>query len=394
MTIKRLDHVEPGNLITAPLFNTLLDNIADLQAQIDGLGSSSVEITSVSPAGDVIESSTLTIEGRNFLVPAVLNKVAFDSTPVELFFSGTNSQLVIGVPGNMPSVPGDKTLTVNVPGRGSDFRPVHVIRPPVQLTGKAVIADKSGSLGTIIANTPYTFQFELDGVNLNMAEQFQIKAVFTNAAGVPTTDWDANTSYIGTTGSDHQVAVGANAKTIVGVVVRIPTNAQRADMNIQVNSVHNHPTSSTSLGPIPIIVGAIQAPSSGAVVFTFGQQTSPNVTTVGVGNVLGLQVKFGANPIVNMNGTYTVAGTYTYSALQIEADAGGSAGGWSAGSFVPSSQAHAAGDSEVLQFKIQAPASAPADGVQRYLRITATRQESSAPGQLQSYYRFPIVGVA
>src|ERR1051325_1299898 len=281
VTIRNIDHVLPGALITAPFFNQLIDNMGDLQAQIDALGSAAVVITELIPGGDVTELATLTIRGRNFLVPAVLNTVLFDATRVELFFSGTNTELVIGVPGNMPNVPGDKTLSVNAPGRGSASRTVHVVRPSLQLTGKAVISDKSGNLGTIVADTPYTFQFELDGVNLNMAEQFRVSAVFTNATGTGVTNasWDSNTSYVGTTGSDHQVTVGANTKSTFGVVVRIPTNAQRVDMSIRVTSVHNDPISSTSLGPIPIVVGSVQAPSSGAVVFTFGQQTSPNVTT-------------------------------------------------------------------------------------------------------------------
>src|SRR5258708_4173972 len=113
VTIRNLDHVQPGALITAPFFNLLIDNIADLQAQLDGLASGAVVITELIPAGDVTELATLTIRGRNFLVPAVLNTVLFDATRAELFFSGSNTELVIGVPANMSNVPGDKTLTVS-----------------------------------------------------------------------------------------------------------------------------------------------------------------------------------------------------------------------------------------------------------------------------------------
>lgn len=396
MTITNIDRVKPGQLITSSLLNGLIDNLVDLQAQLLSLAgpspSGAVEITDLSPAGDVTEVTTLTINGRNFAVPAVLNTVSFDSTTVGAFLPGSNdTQLLIDVPGGMPNVPGDKTLTVETPQNGTATRTVHVVSAPVPLTGKVLVSDHTGSLGTIAVNTPYTFQFELDGVNLNISEMFRVHAVYSGVVGGSSADWDAGTSYIGTTGSLHEVTVDANTKVSFGVVVTVPPNAQQADMHVEIVSLHNDPTSSNSTQSIPIKVGATQGTSSGAVTFTFGQQSGNFVAVVPVGTENGLQVKLGKSPIVQMNATYNVGGTYVYDPLQIETDAGPETGVWSADSLVPSPLPHTPGESEALQFKIHAPATAPTDGVQRYLRITATRQENTSPGQLKSYYRFPII---
>jgi hypothetical protein len=395
VTIKHFDHVAPGDLITAPFFNSLIDGLVELQAQIDALGAvgERIVITELDPPGDITENGSLTIKGQNFAVPAVSNTIMFDTSPVGVFLSGTSSQLVINVPAGMPGVPGTKTLTISAPGKLPASRTVQVVRGSVALTGRIVIADTSGSLGVIHADSSYTFQFELDGVNLNITERFRVLAGFQNSVGVAASAWLANTRYVGTSGAAHEVTVNANTKVTFGVVVTIPARAERVDMTMAVTSVHNHPASSSSLGPIPIVVEEEQEVSSGAVVITIGQQTSASANPIEIGNVGGLQITFGQNPLVKMNATYTVAGTYVYGPVEVEADGGGNAGGWSTGAVTSPTPTHPANSSEILSFRLQAPATAPADGLQRYLRITATRQEAGSPGQLKSYYRFPIVGV-
>jgi hypothetical protein len=393
VTIKTVKHVDAAEIIRSSLFNDLIDNIADLQNQIDGLGTPSTtttQITSLDPAGDVQEETELDVHGRNFAVPVGLNTVTLDGKPIEAFLPGsTDTLLRFDVPGGIPGLP--KTMTLVVSANGSDSRAVHVVPSPVSVGGRILFTDKTGDLGTIAVNTSYVFQFELDGSNLSIAETFRVRARYSGAIGGTTADWDAATTYLGPTGANHEVVVAPNARVNVGVAVKVPASAQSVQFHVEFVSVHNDPSSSNSTGSIPIVVGESQGAESGAVSFTFGQSASADLVFGPIGNENGASVTHGKSPLVTLNATYNIGGTYDYARVFEFADGTPDAASpWTADQPVASTQAHPAGATEQVKFKLTAPGNSPADGKQRYLRVTATRRETDPPGPVSSYHRFPI----
>jgi hypothetical protein len=397
LTIKTIQHVNPADLIRSSLFNDLINNIVDLQSQIEMLSGGSPpgtgpHITSLEPAGTVQEETELKVHGTNFAVPLGLNSVTLDGTTIGSFLPGSGDTLLgFDVPAGISGSTG-KTLTIVVttPG-GSDSRTVHVVPKPLTVTGQIQFTDKTGDLGTIAVDTPYVFQFELNGLNLNVAETFRIKANYSGADGAPSSEWDAATTYIGTIGPNHEVVVNPLQKITVGVGVTVPSTAKKVQLDVDFVSVHHDPASSNSSGSIPIIVGQTQPSESGAVSFTFGQSTSQNLTFGPIGNELGAKVVHAKAPIVTLNATYNVAGTYAYTRLiEFDDTSEDTTGEWTADPVQATSQAHDAGDVEQVSFKLKAPNTTPADGKQRYVRVTATRQENDATGHLSSFRRFPI----
>ena len=395
MTIKTMPHVHPADLIKSSVFNVLIDNIADLQSQLDALGTptpgTTPQITSLEPAGDVQEQTELKVHGVNFAVPVGLNTVTLDSKPIAAFLPGsTDTLLRFDVPGGIVGLPKTMTLVVTT-AQGSDSRAVHVVPESIGVTGKILFTDKTGDLGPIAVNTSYVFQFELDGKNLTLAETFRVLAHYSGPVGATTAEWDAATTYVGTTGANHEVTVNPNGNINVGVSVKVPATAQSVQLQINFTSLHNHPESSNSTGSIPILVGAAPPSSSGAVSFTFGQSASANLVFGPIGNEIGALVVHGKAPIVTLNATYNVAGTYDYTRRFEFADGTeDTAPGWAADVPQATQQPHPVGAVEQVTFKLTAPATAPADGKPRYLRVTAKRKETDGPGQVSSYHRFPI----
>ena len=206
--------VKPGDLITASYWNLVVDSLVSLQNQIDAIGPSGPPsaatpvITSVDPSPNTPVNQPMTIHGSNFAVPASLNTVTVNGTVLNDFQAGSTDQmLIVGVPGNLTGVPGTQSLIVaTATGGASEPFPVNFVAPTIVLSGAVALTNSSGDVGTVTSGSPVLFQFHLDGTAMNIPEQFKITATYDNAAGgVDASVWEAATSFIGTSGSDHEV---------------------------------------------------------------------------------------------------------------------------------------------------------------------------------------------
>jgi hypothetical protein len=378
-------------------FNAIIDDLSDLQAQIDALGPSStpegpVRIDSLEPSGDVVEKTQLKIHGGGFAVPANLNVVLFDTTPVGSFFPGsTDKLLIVDVPGGIPSLPKPMILSVTS-GSDTATRAVRVIPKPPVLTGQIAVTDTSGSVGTILVGQTYAFQFKLDAKNLTASESFEVTALFSGIVGASQKAWEDGTVYVGTSGANHQVTVSPGTPVTVGVSVTVPTGATSADLQVRFKSVHNDPGSSSASQAIPLVVGLAPPQTNPAVSLTLGQIASANLRAAKINNVDGVEVKFGSGPVVRINGVFHEAGTYAFTAV-VETPQGADPNVWTVSPVSPASKGEGAEQSDVLEFKLTlVPTSPPALSEQRFLIFTAKRQETTGVGQVSSYWRFPIRG--
>lgn len=399
--------VQPGDLITASFFNDIVDALDSLQSQIDGLGTEGsppstgpgpTTITSVDPS-PVVANAAMHIHGTNFLVPAELNAISLNGVPLEDFVTGsTDTVLNVMVPGAITTT--QQQMLLSVAGNTIAQTTVTVAPPTVSFGGQVVVQDISGTLGTKNAGDTIPFQFSLQGQALVRADDFHVRAEFNNAqpTSVPTSAWDAATSYTGTSGgSDNLVTVNPELPPpTVGVNVRIPSGAKSVDMIVRAVSVNNDPASSNSSHTIPITVGSAlpQGDAHVPIDFNFSANSILEHVTYNDSSFIGagLGVKFGSNPLVTMKigvDQQDHAGTYNLSAAIENPDTSI----WVV-NLLTQSTAVSLGQETNFFFQLHlVPTSVGTPGSERrYLTVTATRQDADTTKQFSNYLRFPIGG--
>ncbi len=394
MAITPIKHVDPGDLITATFINNVIDALDTLQEQIDAIGSGPAPpgapvIISVQPSQGVAAGAEMTIIGENFAVPAVVNTVKLDSTELIDFVSGTDTHIVVVVPGSIPGLP--KTMTLSIATEhGSDERNVTVLPGVVKPTGKIKVTNTTGALGNITVGGTFTYNMKLDTGGMNIGEDFKIQAEYLNAVGASTQAWQAATSYLGID-SNGVAHVEPTAPLTVGVTFKVPTGATSVDLVVRAISVHNDPASSSASPVIPIAVGQPPLPTDASIVLTINTHQGTkiqNQTFSGATPGAGLGVKFGENPLVTLHAKIDHAGSYKFTAA-IE---NSSESIWKL-TGMPQTLGLGPGGAADVQFNLQlVPTTPPADptSVRRYLVFTATREDAGGVGKISNYLRFPI----
>jgi len=394
-----LQHVNAGDLITAAFMNGVVDAVNELQAEIDGLGSSAPPppgapvITSVDPSPDTPVNGTMTIHGANFAVPASLNTVTVDGALLNDFQPGSTDQLlIVGVPGDLSGVPGNKSLVVSTAAGGASapFN-VHFVAPTITVSGQLQVTNTSGDVGTITGGTPVLFQFHLDATALNIPEQFEIQASFENpTGGVLASAWSAATTFIGTTGTDHQVTVSPLSPVNVGIQVvppaGDPASPPEVDLVVKAVSVHNDPASSSLPQTIHIAVGSAPPAADPSMTITLGTNNRSTVHLNAAGT--GLDIRYGSTAPITIDAVMGHAGSYAFSGEITNPDTSV----WQILD-LPETLPFTDGQGESVQFRLTlvptAPGAAPVD---RTFTLTATRQDDDAIGNISNFLSFPIGG--
>jgi IPT/TIG domain-containing protein len=381
--------VKAGDLITATYVNSIVDALNSLQEQIDAIdvsapstGSKPV-ITNVDPS-PVPLASTMTIHGHNFAVPASLNTVTVDGTPLNDFPAGSNDQnLLVSVPGNL--TPGTKSLVVQTTAGGaSDPKSVTFIAADIEIAGQVLLTNTSGSLGEINVGDTVLFQFQLDGTAMNVPEQFSIVATYENVVGSSLTAWNSATSYIGTSGTDHQVTVSPLSPGNVGVQVHIP-DATSADLIVQAVSVNNDPESSSVPQTIPIVIGEAPPAADPSIVIALGTNNRPSVHPNAAGD--GLDIRFGASAIITIETDMVHAGDYLFEGAVQNPDTAI----WEVLN-LPQTIHFGDGQGQEVQFRLHLVPPMSEVSVNRSFTLTATRQNDDGIGQISNFLTFNIGG--
>lgn len=392
-----VQHVHSGDLITAVYMNGIADAINALQAEIDALGSGGSPpsgpgapiITSTSPSPDVDAGSTLTINGQNFEVPQALNSITLGGKPMSDFVGFSSDQVVnIVVPGDIaPTLPATLELVLTTTG-GSANTNVHVVAPVVPLIGAVVVKNASGVMPAPNVGDTMHFEFTLDANAVNMPEQYHVVVAFANANGSSIGAWAANTTYVGVDGN-QMVTVDPSDPATVGVDVKVPTGATSVDMTISAVSMHNDPASSSNQLAVPITVGQAGPTADPSIHLTLGTNASAllhsqNYTGAVAGT--GLAVKYGSNPVIEINlgvdnpATYTVSGTVLNADNTMWVVTG-----------LPIDVPFAAGQPpQNVHFHLQlVPTTASATDVTRFFNLTVTRKDETS---VSNFLQFPVGG--
>jgi hypothetical protein len=373
----------------------LASNFVPLIAQIPG---SSVVIDRVSPTGTLTVGQEIEVQGRGFASQVTGNVVSMGGILIERFLPTPDpSRLRFSVP-NISGVPRtDVVITVRYRD-SSDSRTVSVNPAVVIPTGRLMITDVTGSVsppGTILAGNTYTFWFDLDSQTLPGGESYRLSATYSNAAGANVAAWNAATSLVSATGaalSSTTLRLNPGSPVRVGVKFTVPSGATRADLTFVAQSVNNDAGLSTSLGPIPIVVGVVQ-PVSDSRVSVVMPAIEDGVTNVRIADGGIIEVRYRSNPRLNflaeMNAGAPATGDYQFSCA-LEPDPGP----WALTSPSPAPTTTvpvSSNNDQTIQISARLNADAVAGSNPEARTLLVTVQQIGGEGIL-SFRRFPIRG--
>ncbi len=246
--------VQPGDLITADLFNALRADLNDLAirlAALEGAAGGPV-IDRILPEGTPIRAGGLiTIVGRNFASAPRSNRVLFDGAEVHgIRLDSTPTALSLPVPLTLAGLPRTIDIQVETPeGRRSPARPVRIEPQARVQAGTFPIQPAGGPAGTVSIGDLLNFAFDVTAQTL-FADSLALAAQLSGLAGATEAAWRAALAI--TPASPMAIEPGQTRR--VTVSLRVPAGATAADLRLLVTSDDGAIQSQSD--PIQIRVGA------------------------------------------------------------------------------------------------------------------------------------------
>jgi hypothetical protein len=361
--------VNPGDVIQAQQWNSILDAIEYLYGQLGTVATSNVQITGFMPPGPVNVGDPLSILGQNFEYSIGAIGLYFDSVRVSSFLQGSgDSQLNVTVPSipNLP--PGGRLVTVTAYNRTSnDQKTITVVPIPLPLSGFVDVIP--GTADTAQPSTTADFQFTINS-RANQA------ATYTVVANVDQQGWqtqilNADKSPM----SNSQLQLVPFQPAIVYARLTVPANAaQNTPFNVTVN-VSSGATVYGTTGPVQHTVGQADTPQDPSISIQQASANPPGALVQGA--TISAAVSALVTVTVPTTFTFTPQAAYTVSIAPVgplsnwvvhmlnPADAN-PAGTSSSATFTPP-----VGNVQNLVFRVQPSAGASATGT---LQLKIQRQ--------------------
>lgn len=249
----QLTLVQPGELITASLFNTVLANIADLAIRVSSLEGTTGGplIDHIEPRGvDIPVGSLMTIVGRNFH-PGNSDTVAYiDNVAISAFtLQSDPNHLLFAVPDSFAQLPRVAQVKVKVGDATSNSVSVG-IDPEVQ-TQSGVLAIKSvgPALGTITVGTTYSLIWQVIAA-AKLPATCTFAPVVADVNGATVKAWTDNIQI----SQPGPIQLASGVPLLVTMTIKVPASAVSANISLGGASDDNIVKGSAS--PIAFIVGA------------------------------------------------------------------------------------------------------------------------------------------
>lgn len=349
----RRQQVNPGDLITADLFNQILRDISDLSvrvAQLEGStggggggGSGTLTITQVLPSGPVTAGDFIRIDGTNFGFSVGAHSVFFGSTRAIAFGpASSDTRLDVQVPDPVAGATEAGTQMTLTVGNLNDTatRPVTVRARPVVTSGGLSLTYQGSRPATPAQNTQVLYDFELNSFaseNLTVTLNPVVQVIPPLPAGVPDPGLAGTVAVLdadGTERGNRQVALAEGATKTVSVRVSLPngTNGLRYSLSVA--------ASAPGITPVNESIPSQQVGQAGeqpdATVTTFEASGfvsgvgSVSSDTGGVSGVDGtLNVRRNTTAIVDMRTEFAIANGVT-NTYDLSAEVESPANGWTA----------------------------------------------------------------
>jgi hypothetical protein len=259
--------VNPGDVIQAQQWNSILDAIEYLYGQLGTVVTTNVQITGFQPPGPVNVGDPISVLGRNFEYSIGAVGLYFESVRVDSFLPGSgDSQLNVTVPSipNLP--PGGRLVTVTAYNRTSnDQKTLTVVPIPLPLSGFVDVIP--GAADTTQPGARADFQFTINS-RANQA------ATFTVVANVDQQGWTTQILNPDKSPmSNSQLQLVPFQPAIVYARLTVPANAvQNTPFNVTLN-VSSGATVFGTTGPVQHTVGQPDTPQDPSISI---QQASAN----------------------------------------------------------------------------------------------------------------------
>lgn len=342
-----LNQVQPGDVITADMWNLVVDTINELLQSGQGAG---IKVEATLPTGDTDEpirvGSLLQITGRNFGYSIGQSSVAFEwpagkvVVQREKMLTGSSDERLLLV---VPPIPGltetGRTMTLRVDnGLANDVRTVFVMPIVIPLQGDVFVnwrADVTPNPNpnplqpTLEANFGYRVQ-----TAANLPAVFDLNAEIVNATVTVPQSLIASIEFRGDGGnviSDKRLEMGKNeTRNIFVRIPQLPANFANQSFSLRVSassgSVSNNDARSFTVGtPVPPTDPNIEVQQTGSLVLdtaTGGVETNPlNGTLDGA----TIKLKPAKQMIVMFNVKLSQPGNYD---LTIQPKPGATLTGW------------------------------------------------------------------
>ncbi len=342
-----LNRVEPGDVITAEMWNLVVDAINDLleTGQTNG-----IKVAALLPAGTATEpirvAAPLQITGQGFGVALGQTSVAFEGqskivVPRDQFLPGSSDTRILLMVPPIPGLPqAGATMVLRVSnGIASDVRTVFVMPIVINLTGDVFVnwrADvaPNPNPNPLQVNQQALFNFQLQ-TGINMPATFDLSANIINATTTIPAGLAASIEFLDESGSvisNKRIELGKNeTRNIVVRIPQIPATFASQSFTLVVTATSGGVTNSESRS---LTVGAvvpqadpnIQVQQTGAVVIDVA--TGGVDTNQANGRLEGgvIKLKVGKQMIVMFNITSLgVPGNYD---LTIQPKPGATLIGW------------------------------------------------------------------
>jgi hypothetical protein len=259
-----IQHVQPGELITALLLNKVIDELGSLEARIamveaGGSGSSgAVQITDVYPK-PARAREDVTILGRNFGLSVGAARVRFNGVSPTVFRVGSNDIAIIcDVPDLQGLAEGGSNVELLVSNaQTTDVRTITVLPARREQVGDASILFDGVTPDPTVPGQDADFEFLLNS-DASLPATLTITPTVTiagRAAGWPMSVLDAAKKPIG----DRRITLNPGDTKPFWIRVGIPGNAGETAFVLRVDAAG----------------GGLTA-SSGALNLTIGQEESPD----------------------------------------------------------------------------------------------------------------------
>ncbi|MEQ1537960.1 MAG: IPT/TIG domain-containing protein [Sphingorhabdus sp.] len=399
LTSLRPAGVAPGDLITAELFNGMLNNVNDLMARVavlEGAGGGPV-ITGILPGNVPIPTnSILTITGTGFNHEPNRNIVKLGSRTITEFREGSNeSSLSFTVPDVFSDLPKQVDAAVETGGRLSNTFPVNLVAAPRQQIGNFDVAAVSNPSGTMFGGAALSFEWDVFA-DTALNDELRFELDVANAAGATANQWKAILSF--TPAAPAPINVGQTVR--VRMDVTAPASATTADVSLRVKGIDDQATGSSQtihwIAGQPLVVSSPLADFDFTVPAATGAPTDPvqTLTPLIVGGTSfpkGLRVRAGQNGIIRMSRTDRRNGRPELATYQNAAIMETNAAQWTIANG-PNPAQHinvAGGASNTFSFRLTNTGGAVDSIV--FLRVTSSQTATS--GQLQSFTSFVSIPV-
>ncbi len=306
--------VNPGDLIVADFFNSLVAVAADHEsrlAKLEGAVSATGNpvINQVVPAGGVRPGDTLQLIGKNFGIPG-LNSVTIAGAIVASFTNDSNDTLLkFTVPAitGIPALGQTATLNLSNPNGFTTATIFLLPSQPVLPQGQLFVAmSQTAPVPKVQAGQNLVFQFEVKG-NASQNENYTV---------TPKVDIGWSSALVDGTGTPivpPQIPLtldaNGNFDTFFNVQVSVPAGTAddvEGQLTVAVASVLNPSGLNRTSPPLPITVGLPPPGSQNAIIVGFSDVVNAKISGSTVTVTAGSQAAIDLTVATQVAGSYDV----------------------------------------------------------------------------------------